>query len=524
MKKELRKITAFFLAAVFMAITVNAFATTNFTDLSPEHWAYGYISALADTEIISGYEDGTFRADNKVTRAQWAKILSDAGELNTENTFLHLSLENSADLSKSHWAAAYMVAAKDYMPSYMINDAEYYYPDREATREEVAVSLVKFKGYTAADNSALSAFADLNDISAESARYIAAAVENGLISGFEDGTFRPNDSLTRAEASTLVCKAFGIDADTSYALNQIPYYGDRDKCIMDKKMAQAYAQVLENQPYEINANGETYALKALLMDVAGDGMPLLITTYESVSNPRSVAPQQYFDLSQSALITRDDYPISVWTWDGNSAGYYDFASDCETGVVAGYAFYPENEYAMIRIRDGYDEIFGDALNVGLAYGDIDYTVKNAQIIKVNSSMQYCAIEFAGEENRAWGKILPEVNTNEAIPAYAKNFPNANLLSPQKYASVHDLTDAGWVEYKNDVGNTEYYARYENGQMKNYSDYESFNKELNEISNTNQQKWGAAETYDIISVSPKMSYTVNGDWINGADAAAALRSI
>ena len=185
---------------------INGSAHKGFTDISSGHWAYEYINALSQSGIISGYEDGTFRADNKVTRAQWARMLSVAGKLDTD-----VALKDCADMDNDHWAASYMAAADPYLSAYTVDGKSYYYPDRDATREEVVVSLAKLKGYTSSDSTAIDKFTDSGNISAASKEYISAAIEQGLVSGYEDGTFRPNNSLTRAEAAILICRAFGIE-------------------------------------------------------------------------------------------------------------------------------------------------------------------------------------------------------------------------------------------------------------------------------------------------------------------------
>lgn len=66
------------------------------------HWADGYISALAGHGIISGYEDGTFRPDNPITRAEAVKIVNGLTGRSTVCTFSRFS--PFTDLSPQHWA------------------------------------------------------------------------------------------------------------------------------------------------------------------------------------------------------------------------------------------------------------------------------------------------------------------------------------------------------------------------------------------------------------------------------------
>ena len=46
-----------------------------FWDVSKDHWAFEYIAELTNRGVISGYNDGSFKPNRTVTRAEWAKIM-----------------------------------------------------------------------------------------------------------------------------------------------------------------------------------------------------------------------------------------------------------------------------------------------------------------------------------------------------------------------------------------------------------------------------------------------------------------
>ena len=77
------------------------------------------------------------------------------------------------------------------------------------------MAMVKLKGYDLSnvDFSYLSNFTDTDSISNNIKQYVAVAVEKGLISGFEDNTFRGQATITRAEAATLLWRAFQYGND-----------------------------------------------------------------------------------------------------------------------------------------------------------------------------------------------------------------------------------------------------------------------------------------------------------------------
>lgn len=181
-----------------------------FYDVDKSHWAYNYISELTDKNVISGYTDGSFKPENTVSRAEWSKMMVTASKLEINKTDYYIS-----DLSKDHWAYNYVITAKDYMNWYSNNNTLSFKPNQAASREDVTVSLVKLKGYSVddVDYSVLSAFKDVNSISNDLKKYVAVALQKNLISGFEDNTFRGQDTLTRAEASILLCRAFQMGND-----------------------------------------------------------------------------------------------------------------------------------------------------------------------------------------------------------------------------------------------------------------------------------------------------------------------
>ncbi len=202
-----------FILSIIMVLSVNtAFASgslevsgksypQSFWDVPKDHWAFEYIAELTNRGVISGYEDGSYRPNNTVTRAEWAKIMVLAAGLPTsDNNVYFTDMQN-------HWANIYVNTAKNYLAAYTDGTFK---PDQAAVREDVTVSLVKLKGYDInnVDYSYLSQFKDTNSISNSLKAYVAVAIQNNLISGFEDNTFRGQDTLTRAEAATLLWKAF----------------------------------------------------------------------------------------------------------------------------------------------------------------------------------------------------------------------------------------------------------------------------------------------------------------------------
>lgn len=79
----------------------------NFTDITTEHWAYDYIAFAAGNSWIGGYEDNTFRADNTITRAEVVTIVNNMLVRNADKSYVNTnkaSITLFTDVSEEHWA------------------------------------------------------------------------------------------------------------------------------------------------------------------------------------------------------------------------------------------------------------------------------------------------------------------------------------------------------------------------------------------------------------------------------------
>lgn len=186
----------------------------SFSDLPQTHWAYKYIADMVNRKVISGYPDGKFRPNNTITWAEFAKIMVTASGITPKK----VNYSSFSDIPATNWASPFVEAVKDYMTGYRTANSQYIFnPSSPATREDITVALVKLKGYDTSrlpDQSTIEAmFKDYAGISESAKSYVALAVENGLVSGFEDETFRPQATVTRAEATVMLWRAYQYGND-----------------------------------------------------------------------------------------------------------------------------------------------------------------------------------------------------------------------------------------------------------------------------------------------------------------------
>lgn len=124
----------------------NVSVTSSFTDVSADTWCYDAVSALSSMGIIQGYQDGTFRPNQPITRAQFAAIVTRFAGAGVPEA------QTFTDVPTDYWA------------------------------------------YDA----------------------ISAASGLGWITGYDDGTFRPDATVTRAQVAVIVNRMLGRSADEDY--------------------------------------------------------------------------------------------------------------------------------------------------------------------------------------------------------------------------------------------------------------------------------------------------------------------
>lgn len=93
----------------------------------------------------------------------------------------------------------------------VIAPTPYYYPDEPMTREDFAVMIAKAKGLPEAHQTV-----QFNDLyGRSSASWIQAAVDSGIVSGYPDGTFRPFSTVTRGELAIMLSRAYDLKGSGS---------------------------------------------------------------------------------------------------------------------------------------------------------------------------------------------------------------------------------------------------------------------------------------------------------------------
>ncbi|WP_058486262.1 S-layer homology domain-containing protein [Defluviitalea phaphyphila] len=168
-------------------------------DVSQDHWAREFITTIIDKKIAQGYEDGTFRPENNITKAEFMKMLIKS---------IDYTLEIKDDSNYWFEREGYLEAAKDIGLIIENNyNAEY---DEPITREEVAFmigNMLKYLGFEEDDSENIN-FEDAQQIKYKS--QLNMAIKYSIINGYPDNTYKPFKYLTRAEATKIIYKLINI--------------------------------------------------------------------------------------------------------------------------------------------------------------------------------------------------------------------------------------------------------------------------------------------------------------------------
>ncbi|SHK64537.1 S-layer homology domain-containing protein [Tepidibacter formicigenes] len=171
----------------------------NLKDIN-NHWAKDYILFMVENKIATGYLDFTFRPNNKITRAEFSKMLVETLKLDK------VTYNNSFSDVKNHWAKDYIQTA--YNAGLIKGYNKEFKPDANITRSEMATMIGRTLN---TDNKAdLTKFIDYKKIPNWAEESVSKAVGEELIKG-DNGKFRPNDNTTRAEAITILYRLLNID-------------------------------------------------------------------------------------------------------------------------------------------------------------------------------------------------------------------------------------------------------------------------------------------------------------------------
>jgi len=167
----------------------------SFSDVSDEHWAKDSIISLAVKKIVSGNEAGLFKPDAEITRAEFVKIIVNAFGIDAsqgEKVF--------EDVSENDWCFNFVSAG--YKNGIIKGSNGKFNPSDSITRQDAFLILYNVLKPEVSEEKEIPDSAEISDYALPA---VKALISNGIVSGYEDGSIKPQNKISRAEASKLIC-------------------------------------------------------------------------------------------------------------------------------------------------------------------------------------------------------------------------------------------------------------------------------------------------------------------------------
>ena len=175
-----------------------------FTDVAEDAWYHDYVYDLVYRGVVNGMTATTYEPEGKLTRAQFVKLL--ACSLADAETLKTYEGKHPFKDSEGHWAEAYIAWAKDKGIVEGVSATEFD-PEAPITREQMATIFGRYalkQGIVLPKDAApAESFPDADKISEYAREFVELMRIAGILNGYEDGTFRPQNTATRAEAAKL---------------------------------------------------------------------------------------------------------------------------------------------------------------------------------------------------------------------------------------------------------------------------------------------------------------------------------
>lgn len=195
----MKKLVSLLIVTLLSSYFVFGAEAQNYSDLN-SHWGKEWVISLASKNIIKGYEDGTFKPDKEISRAEFLKIaMASVDQIpNKPGTF--------------HWASKYVEMAYGlgiFTPLEFYNMPDYL--DGPITRNEMAFVMIrineKIQKEKALDDAEFEAIIpDYGEIPSEYSTYVKQLYAKGFAAGVDGGYYNGNTSASRAEACVLITR------------------------------------------------------------------------------------------------------------------------------------------------------------------------------------------------------------------------------------------------------------------------------------------------------------------------------
>ncbi len=183
------------------------YADVSFKDAGQAPWAQDIIEALASREIIAGTGNDEFSPQREVTRAEFLQLLVSALNLQANG-----AAASFTDVQESDWYAQVISVAAELGIVKVKADGSFA-PNEAITREDMAVLTVRALALLdrqQAEAAQSGAFSDGAQVASYAQEAVETLTSQGLIKGFTDGSFKPKETASRAQAAAIIYRLLDL--------------------------------------------------------------------------------------------------------------------------------------------------------------------------------------------------------------------------------------------------------------------------------------------------------------------------
>ncbi len=294
------------------------------------HWAAAEIEQAVSTGYVKGYPDGTFRPNAGVTRAEFVVMLDSANQVPAGKYGNSLG-----DVSARDWFAQDVASAlaAGFVSGYPDGT---FRPQEEVSRQEAACMLAKLLKL---DSGGSLNFSDAGAIASWARPSVSGLVTAGIMTGYPDGTFRPQKVISRAEAVVMINKALALQSSTTVSDQPSPASSatapgsasaepsrgnpgtlsvqvsqDNTGTTVDIQGAQdsaiQCAEETDPQRLDVTVTGVSVVRTPLEIDVGGGGLDKIITSVSDTVYGRRPCPSLLQRQSRLSIIQPREAPES----------------------------------------------------------------------------------------------------------------------------------------------------------------------------------------------------------------------
>lgn len=175
-----------------------------FSDIADVEWAGEAIAELKKLGVIDGVGNGRYEPNSAVSREALVKMIILAYDMKVDN-----ASSSFTDVANDAWSYPYVSSA---LASGLVTGVTDTFFDAESSisREDAAVIIYRAYEKKVGSVEASESFADESDIAEYAVKAVAAMKNLGVINGYEDGSFRPKKSITRAECAKMIYIAYKL--------------------------------------------------------------------------------------------------------------------------------------------------------------------------------------------------------------------------------------------------------------------------------------------------------------------------